>query len=106
MPQELTDNNNQPKICILQGQEVYVLANEDDVSSSCDDKNELSSVHSLEVHISGEQTNGYKGTTQDEDLTPLSWLQNTNLLQSNYFKNKSLRQLNSICKNRYKSIHC
>lgn len=84
LTQEVTDNNNTPEICFLQGQEVYVLTNEEDVSSNCEENGVLHAVHSVEVHVNGERKNGTKGATQDEDLTPLSWLQNTNLLQSNY----------------------
>lgn len=36
----------------------------------------------LRVIEDGDGDDGHKGPTQDEELTSLSWLQNTNLLQS------------------------
>lgn len=58
-----------------------MLADGDTISSSCDEKDELDPVSHLELHVIEEKT-ASKGSAQDEELTSLSWLQNTNLLQS------------------------
>ncbi|KAI9559351.1 hypothetical protein GHT06_016140 [Daphnia sinensis] len=80
--QDLIDNNNHPDVCIVQGHEVYILADGDGLTSSCDERNNLCPpVNQLEVRvIEGDSDN--KSSAQDEELTSLSWLQNTNLLQS------------------------
>ena len=65
----------------MQGNEVYVLADGDALNSSCDERNDLCPVNHLEFQVI-EDENGHKVSTQDEELTSLSWLQNTNLLQS------------------------
>lgn len=71
-------------MCIVQGHEVYVLAEGDGPTSSCDGKNDLCPVSHLEAQVI-EGEGGHKSSGQDEELTSLSWLQNTNLLQSILF---------------------
>lgn len=83
--QDLTDNNNHPDVCIVQGHEVYILADGDGLTSSCDERNDLCPpVNQLEVRVI-EGDSDHKSSAQDEELTSLSWLQNTNLLQSLLF---------------------
>lgn len=73
---------NFSELCILQGHEIYVLAEEDALIPNCGEKDKVCPVSHLELRVL-ESENGLKGTTQgDEELTSLSWLQNTNLLQS------------------------
>ena len=68
-------------MCIAQGHEVYVLADGDALSSSCDEERDLCPVSHLEIRVI-EGENGCRGNGHDEELTSLTWLQNTNLLQS------------------------
>lgn len=58
-----------------------MLADADTLSSSCDERDELGTVSHLELRVV-EDMNVCRGSVQDEELTSLSWLQNTNLLQS------------------------
>lgn len=73
------------------------MADGDALSSSCDEeREELCPVSHLELRVIEE--NGCKGTGQDEELTSLSWLQNTNLLQSiHVIRRLKLDKHNNFC---------
>lgn len=64
-----------------------MIADVGGISSSCDETACGASQHELEDE---ERKGGVKkGNNQDEELTSLSWLQNTNLLQSKCNPNPS-----------------